>query len=186
VMHVVRKAVPLLRPGTRVVVIGIGGLGHIAVQCLRALTAAEVIAVDPDPEALKLAIDYGAHHGVPPESAAAEVGRLTGGAAAEAVIDFVGEGDAPTSSLAMVRARGTYFIVGYRGELRVPTLSLVLPEISVVGNAVGSHDDLRELIALTAGGGMALRTCTYPLEAFANAIADLENGRMHGRGVLVP
>ena len=62
VMHVVRKAVPLLGPGTRVVVVGVGGLGHIGVQCLRALTAAEVIAVDPDPEALKLATDCGAHH----------------------------------------------------------------------------------------------------------------------------
>jgi NAD+-dependent secondary alcohol dehydrogenase Adh1 len=186
VMHVVRKAVPLLRPGTRVVVVGIGGLGHIAVQCLRALTAAEVIAVDPDPEALKLAIDCGADHGVPVKNAGTEVGRLTGGAGAEAVIDFVGEGDAPASSLAMVRPRGTYFVVGYGGELRVPTFSLVLPEISVVGNAVGSHDDLRELIALTAAGGVTLRTRTYPLEAFADAIADLENGRMHGRGVLVP
>ena len=186
VMHVVRKAVPLLRPATRVVVVGIGGLGHIAVQCLRSLTAAEVIAVDPDPQALKLAIDCGAHHAVAADTASVEVARLTGGAGAEAVIDFVGEGDAPTTSLAMVRARGTYFIVGYGGELRVPTFNLVLPEISVVGNAVGSHDDLRELIALTATGGVTLRTHTYPLEAFADAIAELENGRMHGRGILIP
>ncbi|MFC5995028.1 hypothetical protein ACFQE5_12480 [Pseudonocardia hispaniensis] len=75
---------------------------------------------------------------------------------------------------------------GYGGQLRVPTFNLVLPEISVVGNAVGTHDDLRELIALAAVGGMSLRTRTYPLDAFADAIADLESGRMHGRGVLVP
>jgi NAD+-dependent secondary alcohol dehydrogenase Adh1 len=186
VMHVVRKAVPLLGPGTRVVVVGIGGLGHIGVQCLRALTAAEVIAVDPDPAALKLAVDCGAHHAVPAETAGEQVRLLTGGAGAEAVIDFVGEGDAVDSSLAMVRARGTYFVVGYGGELRVPTFNLVLPEISIVGNAVGTHDDLRELIALTAAGAVSLRTHTYPLDAFADAIADLENGRMHGRGVLVP
>jgi len=186
VMHVVRKAVPLLGPGTRVVVVGIGGLGHIAVQCLRALTAAEVIAVDPDEKALKLAVDCGAHHAVLADGAGEQVGRLTGSAGAEAVIDFVGEGDAPAASLAMVRARGTYFVVGYGGELRVPTFNLVLPEISVVGNAVGTHDDLRELVALTAAGGVSLRTRTYRLEQFADAIADLENGRMHGRGVLVP
>jgi NAD+-dependent secondary alcohol dehydrogenase Adh1 len=186
VMHVVRKAVPLLRPGTRVVVVGVGGLGHIAVQCLRALTAAEVIAVDPDPEALKLAMDCGAHHAVAADGAGERVADLTGGAGAEAVIDFVGEGDAPTSSLAMVRAKGTYFVVGYGGELRVPTFNLVLPEISVVGNAVGTHDDLRELVALAAAGGVSLRTRSYPLDAFADAIADLESGRMHGRGVLVP
>ncbi len=186
VMHVVRKAVSILGPGTRVVVVGIGGLGHIAVQCLRSLCAADVIAVDPDPEALKLAIDCGAHHGFTADAAGAEVARITGGAGAEAVIDFVGEGDAPAASLAMVRAAGTYVVVGYGGELRVPTFNLVLPEISIVGNAVGTHDDLRELIALTASGGVGLRTRTYPLDAIADAVADLENGRMHGRGVLVP
>jgi NAD+-dependent secondary alcohol dehydrogenase Adh1 len=114
------------------------------------------------------------------------VQRITGGAGAEVVIDFVGEGDAVGSSLAMVRARGTYFVVGYGGELRVPTFNLVLPEISVVGNAVGTHDDLRELIALAAAGGVSVRTRSYPLDAFADAIADLEGGKMHGRGVLVP
>ena len=102
------------------------------------------------------------------------------------MIDFVGEGDAVAAALAMVRARGTYFIVGYGGELRVPTFNLVLPEISVVGNAVGTHDDLRELVALTAAGSVSVRTRPYPLDAFADAIADLEHGRMHGRGVLVP
>ena len=185
VMHAVRKAVPLLGPGTRGVVVGIGGLGHIAVQCLRALCAAEVIAVDPDPEARRLATDCGAHHVLAPDDAAVEVPRLTAGGA-EAVIDFVGEGDAPAASLAMVRPAGTYFLVGYGGELRVPTFNLVLPEISIVGNAVGTHDDLRELVALAACGGVGLRTRTYPLDAFADAVADLENGRMHGRGVLVP
>jgi NAD+-dependent secondary alcohol dehydrogenase Adh1 len=187
VMHVVRKAVPLLGAGTRVVVVGVGGLGHIGVQCLRALTAAEVIAVDPDPEALKLAADCGAHHLVVADDRAVNrVRDLTGGAGAEAVIDFVGEGDAVSSSLAMVRARGTYFLVGYGGELRVPTFNVVLPEISIVGNAVGTHDDLRELVALAAAGGVSVHTRNYPLDAFADAIADLEKGQMHGRGVLVP
>ena len=116
-----------------VVVVGIGGLGHVAVQCLRALTAAEFIALDPDPDALKLAADYGAHHVVATEdSQGARVSALTGGAGAEAVIDFVGEGDAVASSVAMVRARGTYFVVGYGGELRLPTFNLVLSEINVV------------------------------------------------------
>ena len=187
VMHVVRKAVPLLGAGTRVVVVGVGGLGHIGVQCLRALTAAEIIAVDPDAESLKLAADCGAHHLVEAgERAVDKVRDLTGGAGAEAVIDFVGEGDAVASALAMVRARGTYFVVGYGGELKVPTFNLVLPEISVVGNAVGTHDDLRELVALAASGAVSVRTRRYPLEAFADAVADLEHGRMHGRGVLVP
>ncbi|HEY2224076.1 NAD(P)-dependent alcohol dehydrogenase [Actinomycetospora sp.] len=185
VMHVVRKAIPLLGPGTRVVVQGVGGLGHIAVQCLGALTAAEIIAVDPDPDALKLASDCGAHHLVG-DQPVERVQSLTGGAGADAVIDFVGEGDAVGTALSMVRARGTYFVVGYGGTLTIPTLHLVLPEISVVGNAVGTHDDLRELMALAAGGGVQVRTRAYPLEAFADALDDLQLGRMHGRAVLVP
>jgi NAD+-dependent secondary alcohol dehydrogenase Adh1 len=186
VMHVVRKAVPVLEAGTRVVVVGIGGLGHIAVQCLRALTPAEVIAVDQDPEALKVAADCGAHHLVPANDAATQIRDITGGAGAEAVIDFVGEDSSIGDALGTVRAGGTYFVVGYGGTLTVPTLQLVLTQISVVGSAVGTHDDLRELVALVAAGAVNVRIRSYPLEAFADALDDLEQGRMHGRGILVP
>jgi NAD+-dependent secondary alcohol dehydrogenase Adh1 len=186
VMHVVRKAVPVLQAGTRVVVVGIGGLGHIAIQCLRALTPAEIIAVDQDPEALKLAADCGAHHLVPANDQVDQVRVITAGAGAEAVIDFVGEDTSISSALAMVRAGGTYFLVGYGGTLTVPTLQLILTQVSIVGNAVGTHDDLRELMALAATGTVSVRTRTYPLDAFADALDDLQNGRMHGRGVLVP
>jgi NAD+-dependent secondary alcohol dehydrogenase Adh1 len=86
----------------------------------------------------------------------------------------------------MVRAGGTYFLVGYGGTLTVPTLQLILTQVSIVGNAVGTHDDLRELMALAATGTVSVRTRTYPLDAFADALDDLQNGRMHGRGVLVP
>ncbi|WP_181781022.1 NAD(P)-dependent alcohol dehydrogenase [Pseudonocardia pini] len=185
-MHVARKAAPLLGPGTTVVVQGVGGLGHIGIQCLRALTAATVVAVDPDPAARDLATETGAHHTLPAEGAPDAVRDLTDGAGAHAVVDFVGEGDAVATALSMVRPRGTYFVVGYGGELRVSTFALVLPEISVVGNAVGTYDDLRELVALAASGRVVLRTRRYPLAAFAEAVADLEQGRMHGRGVLVP
>jgi NAD+-dependent secondary alcohol dehydrogenase Adh1 len=62
----------------------------------------------------------------------------------------------------------------------------VLPEINVVGNAVGTHDDLRELIALTAASGVSVRTRAHALGDYGQAFADLEQGHMHGRGVLVP
>ena len=62
--HAVRKALPLLYPGTTCVVIGAGGLGHIGIQCLSALTATNIIVVDRNPDALKLAAELGAHHTV--------------------------------------------------------------------------------------------------------------------------
>jgi NAD+-dependent secondary alcohol dehydrogenase Adh1 len=186
-MHVARKAVALLDAGTTVVVVGIGGLGHLGIQCLRALTSARVIAVDRDPKARSLATECGAHEVVDADGTHVQrVRELTDGIGAQAVIDFVGEGDAVDDSLAMVRPRGTYFVVGYGGELRVPTFNLVLPEISVVGNAVGTHDDLRELIALVAAGHVTVRSHRYELEEYADAMADLEHGDMYGRGVLVP
>ena len=58
--HAVRKALPLLYPGTTAVVIGAGGLGHIGVQCLAALSATRIIVVDRNPDALKLAEQLGA------------------------------------------------------------------------------------------------------------------------------
>ena len=57
--HAVRKAIPLLYPGTTAVVIGAGGLGHIGIQCLAALTATKIIVVDRNPDALKLAEELG-------------------------------------------------------------------------------------------------------------------------------
>src|SRR6201984_3817789 len=62
--HAVKKAIPLLSPGTTCVVIGAGGLGHIGIQCLAALTATTVIVVDQNPDALKLAEQLGANHTV--------------------------------------------------------------------------------------------------------------------------
>src|ERR1700743_3511554 len=58
--HAVKKAIPLLYPGTTCVVIGAGGLGHIGIQCLSALTATRIIVVDRNPDALKLAEQLGA------------------------------------------------------------------------------------------------------------------------------
>ena len=78
--HAVRKALPLLYPGTTAVVIGAGGLGHIGIQCLAALSATTIIVVDRNPDALKLAEQLGASHTVVADGSQVDaVKDLTGG-----------------------------------------------------------------------------------------------------------
>ncbi|WP_069804168.1 NAD(P)-dependent alcohol dehydrogenase [Thermogemmatispora onikobensis] len=185
--HAVKKAIPLLYPGTKAVVIGAGGLGHIGVQCLKALTPAEVIVVDKSAEALELARGWGADHTVRADgSEVARVREITEGQGAEVILDFVGEGGALESGIAMLRRAGYYYVIGYGGRLVVPTIDIISTEINFIGNLVGTYNDLVELMALTAQGKVRLHTVVYPLEAALDAIHDLESGRLHGRGILVP
>src|SRR3954464_10481319 len=102
--HAVRKAIPLLPPGTTAVVIGAGGLGHIGIQCLAALTATTIVVVDRNPEALKLAAELGAHHTILGDgSQVTAVQQLTAGAGADVVLDFVAEEGAENEGFAMTR-----------------------------------------------------------------------------------
>jgi len=179
--HAVRKAVPLLYAGTRAVMIGAGGLGHIGLQTLLAITPAEVIVVDQSKEALAKAADLGAHHTVlAGESSVAEVMDLTGGLGGQVVFDFVGEHGTEAAGVAMTGETGSYYVIGYGGHVDVPTLDFVINEVSVVGNLVGSYNDLVELMALTAQGKVRLSTRTYPLAEAVTAVDDLDNGRIPG------
>jgi NAD+-dependent secondary alcohol dehydrogenase Adh1 len=185
--HAVRKAAPLLYPGTRVVVIGAGGLGHIGIQCLRALTPAEIVVVDPSENALALAGELGADHTVQVDGKQVDtVLEITDGAGAEVIIDFVGEKGAIEDGVAMLRQAGSYFVIGYGENINVPTIDIISREINFIGNLVGSYNDLDELMTLTAQGKVRLHTSVYPLEAVNDAMADLDNGRLRGRGILIP
>jgi NAD+-dependent secondary alcohol dehydrogenase Adh1 len=185
--HAVRKAVPLLYPGTRVAVLGAGGLGHIGIQCLKAMVPAEVIVLDVNDEALALAKEWGADHTVRVDGdQVAHVMDLTGGQGAEVVIDFVGESGAEQWGVDLLRRHGSFFVVGYGGALQVPTMRIILTEINFVGNLVGSYNDLVELMTLAAQGKVRLHTATYPLDEVNRAMDDLNHGRLRGRGILVP
>jgi NAD+-dependent secondary alcohol dehydrogenase Adh1 len=185
--HAVKKAGAILYPGTRAVVIGAGGLGHIGIQCLKALTPAEIIVVDRSEAALDLARSWGADHTVRTDgNQVARVKELTDGHGAEAVIDFVGEGGAVEDGVAVLRRAGSYYVVGYGGRINVPTIDVISTEINFVGNLVGTYNDLAELMTLAAQGKVALHTSTYPLDAANDAIGDLDAGRLQGRGILIP
>ena len=184
--HAVRKAVPALGPGSSAVAVGAGGLGHIGIQCLKAVTSAQVIAVDTSEEALKLALNCGADHVVVADGHQARQVRDLTGSGADAVFDFVGEDPTIGDSVAMLRPGGTYYLVGYGGTVTLPTIQLVLGEITVVGNLIGTNPDLTDLIALAQQGKVVLHSAGYPLEAANDAIHDLRRGRIRGRAILIP
>ena len=183
-IHAVKKAIPVLEPGTTAVVIGAGGLGHIGIQCLKAMTSATVIVVDPSEKALALAGEMGADQTVKVDGAkhVDTVKEMTDGFGAEAIIDFVGEKGAIEDGIAMVRDGGFYYVIGYGENIDIPTIDVISREISFIGNLVGTYTDLEELMTLTAQGQVTLHTSTYPLDAINDAMADLDGGRLQGRG----
>jgi NAD+-dependent secondary alcohol dehydrogenase Adh1 len=185
--HAVRKAIPLLYPGTTCVLMGAGGLGHIGIQCLSALTATNIIVVDRNPAALKLAEQLGANHMVVADGTQVDaVKDLTNGAGAEVVLDFVAEQGAENDGFAMTRPGGSYFVIGYGGTLTIPTLDVISTERNIVGNIVGTYNELAELMVLAQAGKVTLHTKTYPLDAAQEALHDLDEGLVRGRAILVP
>ncbi len=184
--HAVRKAVPLLPPGAEAVVIGAGGLGHIGVQSLKALTAAAITVVDTSQAALELAKELGSDNVINPKSAAADAVREATSGGAHVVFDFVGEHGTEKQGLAMLRNRGSYYSIGYGGTINIDIIEVISREINVVGNLVGTYHDLVELMILTAKGKVKLHTRTYDLADAVQAIHDLDSGTLVGRGILVP
>src|ERR1700742_5219000 len=187
-IHAVKKAIPVLGAGTKAVVIGAGGLGHIGIQCLKAYTPTEIIVVDPSEKALALAKELGADHTVKVEGSSHidTVKELTDGMGAEAIIDFVGEKGAVEDGVAMIQDGGFYYVIGYGQNIDIPTIDVISREISFIGNLVGTYIDLQDLMTLTAQGQVKLHTSQYPLDAINDAMADLDNGRLQGRGILIP
>jgi NAD+-dependent secondary alcohol dehydrogenase Adh1 len=102
------------------------------------------------------------------------------------VLDFVAEQGAEQDGFAMTAPNGSYFVIGYGGQLQVPTLDIISTERNIIGNIVGTYNELAELMALAQAGKVTLHTRTYPLEAAAEAVADLDAGRVRGRAILVP
>jgi NAD+-dependent secondary alcohol dehydrogenase Adh1 len=185
--HAVRKVSGLMTPGSTVVVVGIGGVGHIAIQLARELGSARVVAVDTQRDRLALARELGVDETIDGGARAArEVRELTGGRGADVVLDFVGTDATHAGSLEMLAPGGTYSVVGYGGTVTAPSHALVGLEHSVLANLVGRWSDLWELIELQAAGRLRLVVQTHPLEAVNDVLDGLRAGSIRGRAVLVP
>jgi NAD+-dependent secondary alcohol dehydrogenase Adh1 len=184
--HASKKAAQQILPGQFIVVIGVGGLGHIGIQVLKAMCGAEVIAVDTSDISLALAKESGADHLVKADGTELQqILDLTSGGA-EIVIDYVGEKGTTTKGLNMTRGMGSYFVVGYGEDITFPTVNLVAGEKNIIGNLVGTWADLNELMSLAGRGLVNLATKEYSLSDANTALHDLAAGRIKGRAILIP
>lgn len=192
--HAVEISRDTLLPGSTCVVIGIGGLGHMALQILQATSGVRVIAVDVNPDARALAERLGAAETVDAsdvDTAVAHLRELVGGepAGAEAVLDFVGID--PTLEIArrVIGTGGRLTLVGLGGGT-LPVRPGVVPslpfEVRTVSPFWGTRAELREVLALGARGIIAAQVTTFPLAEAATAYDQLAAGSLRGRGVVLP
>jgi len=186
--HAAKKAVRELDPGDHALVIGVGGLGHIGVQVLDAMSAATITALDVKEAARDLALDLGAAHAVDPtsEDVAATVDALTDGAGAQQVLDFVGSDETTAYGPDVVAPGGDHHVVGYGGHVHQPAQALVNGELAYRGTLVGEYTELQELMALVAQGAVELHTTRHDLTEINEVAEALEHGEIEGRAVIVP
>jgi len=173
-----------LAAGQRVAVFGVGGLGHLAIQIVKARGALP-IAVDIAEDKLALARQLGAEHAI--DASKQDTRKILRGlGGAHIVIVTSASRAAYESAFACVRKGGTLAVVGMPPEaVPVSMVALVSGEIRVVASAVGTREDLRELLELAAAGAVRCRIETAPISDAAGALARLKQGAVSGRIVLV-
>ena len=181
--HAVKRILPRLYPGTTAVVIGAGGLGSFAVQFLRILSPARVVAVDTNPARLDFATEIGAHEALNgiTVSTAQEILELTKGQGAAAVLDFVGIDETIEAGLASVRKAGAFALVGAGGGTLNQPWYLSLPkDAEVFTFQGGTITDTHEVLALAETGLIRNEIDVFPLSRVAEAYEKLDRGELRG------
>lgn len=167
-----------------VLVIGVGGLGHLAVQILQATTSARVVAVDPRAEARDSALDHGA------DQAHASLGDAVAEHSREGfdlVLDFVGSPETAETALTVLAPGGTLVLVGSGGaEAAVGKSRGLSRGWSVNAPFWGPRADLERVIDLAAAGRLGAETEPWDLERAPEAYDRLRQGRIRGRAVVHP
>lgn len=186
--NAVAEASSRLAAGARVVVIGVGGLGHVALQILAAESDALVIAVDLDDSRLDQAKTLGAWETVRSDASAGErIAQLCEGIGAEVVIDFVGTRDSVALACGVVASGGKLVMVGL-GDGVVPVkLGGILPQqVEAVVPLAGSRADLEAVISLAQRGAVHAKVSPFPLADAEDVLRQVHGGEILGRAVLIP
>jgi len=185
--HAVKRSLDLLVPGSTVVVIGVGGLGHMAVQILRALSPARVIAVDTSDEKLRLAREVGAEEAVMAgEEAAEAINEATAGRGAELVIDMVGSDDTLALSAQIVRFESHLTVVGLAGGTFQFGFGALPFECQLTIPYWGSAVELLEVLDLARAGKIRSHVERFPLDRVEDAYEKMRAGTLDGRAVICP
>ena len=185
--HAIKTALPKLVGGSTAVVIGAGGLGHVAIQLLRALSPARVVALDVAPEKLELAREVGAHEALmSDEQAPAAVKELTGGRGAEAVFDFVGAPSTVALASACAGVESDVTIVGIGGGSAQVGFGVTPYDAAFRAPYWGSRAELIEVLDLARDGSVSVHVETYSLDEAPKAYERLHAGQVRGRAVIVP
>ncbi|GGQ82165.1 alcohol dehydrogenase AdhP [Kitasatospora griseola] len=177
------KAVKLsgARPGTRVLISGIGGLGHLALQYAR-IFGAETVAVDITDDKLKLAKELGADHVIDAriQDVAHEVHKLGG---ADAAVSLAVSNASFRAAYDSLRRGGTLVLVALPagGELTLPVFETVLNGTRVIGSIVGTRQDLAEVFRLHQLGRTKVIRETRKLEDVNACFADVLAGKVSAR-----
>lgn len=179
---------PVDPAGSIVVVIGIGGLGHLAVQLLAAREPAVLVGVDPRESARELALRLGADHAVDSvDAATALVAELSGDTGADLVMDFVGAAPTLDGASGLMATGATLVVVGSAGgHLTVDKQGSLPRGWRVEAPFWGPHRHLQDVVDLAATGALSAVVETRGLDEVLDAYEDLRHGRAAGRVVVVP
>ncbi|GEM_PF-54940 len=185
--HAIKRSLHKLVPGSTAVVIGVGGLGHMAIQILSALSSARIVAVDTSPEKLALATGVGAEITVEAGEGAAEAIReATRGRGAELVLDLVGSEDTIALAAQCGRFEGDLTIVGLAGGAFAFSFFSQPYECSLQTTYWGSAIELIEVLELARAGKIHAHVERHPFEDAIEVYERLRRGEIQGRAVVCP
>ncbi|MEM3430289.1 MAG: alcohol dehydrogenase catalytic domain-containing protein [Candidatus Bathyarchaeia archaeon] len=187
-LHALRKRGEI-KLGNYVAIIGVGGLGTIAIQIAKN-SGAKVIAVDIRDERLKMAKDLGADFTInaSSEDPSQQIIQLTEGLGADLIIENVGSSQSIHNSIFSVRRGGRIVIIGYGPELfTADPQKIALEEIEIVGSRACTRQELKEILTMMGEKSVkGIITEKFPLNEANQALKLLDDGKIMGRAVLIP
>lgn len=181
--HAVKKVLPKLVPGSTAVVIGVGGLGSYAVQYLRQLSGARIIAVDNVPERLEVASRLGAHETL--LSTPDLLNDLRRFGMADGVFDFVGNDETITAGIGIAGPLASVALVGAGGGTAQVKWGGIALEVDVFIPQGASVQDLHDVVALAQTGRLQIDTVEYAFADAAEAYRAFDAGELNARAVIV-